>query len=117
MTAEDLIELRDYAKSLEFNVFERWKNNEYIISMPQCKEFNCDNWIIDCTYHNKDYIDIINKRGIKHLFEREEIDSNYRTYKVKNLNLKTMKRWLNLMKVISKNYEIKKKLEKIEGDF
>lgn len=116
MTAEDLIELRDYAKSLGFNIFERWKNNEYIVSMPQHKEFNCDNWIIDCTYHNKEYIDIINKCGIKYLFEREEID-NYCTYKVKNLNLKTMKRWFDLMLMISKNYEIKNKLEKIEGDF
>jgi hypothetical protein len=42
---------------------------------------------------------------------------NYRTYKVEYLNLDTMKRWLDLMLIISKKYEIKKKLEKIEGDF
>lgn len=118
MTEKDLIELREYAKTLGFNVFlcERWGYNEYTIAMPQFKEFNCNNWIIDCTYTNMSKIDIILKNKLEDYMETGEIE-NYKTYCVEYLNLKTMKRWLNLMLKISKKYEIKKKMEKIEGDF
>jgi hypothetical protein len=116
MTAEDLIELRDYAKSLGFCIFEHWREDEFTVAMPQFKKFDCCNWIIDCTYNSKKHIDIINKCGIEHLMKRKEINK-YRTYRVEYLNLKTMKRWLDLMLVISKKYNMKQKLKNIEKDF
>jgi len=116
MTEKDLIELREYARTLGFNVFERWYDDEYTIAMPQHNKFDCTNWIIDCTYNNKTRIDIILKNRLENYMRTGEIE-NYRTYKVEYLNLDTMKRWLDLMLIISKKYEIKKKLEKIKGDF
>lgn len=116
MTEKDLIELREYARTLGFNVFERWNDEEYTIAMPQHKNFDCNNWIIDCTYKNKTRIDIILKYKLEKYMETGEIE-NYKTYSVEYLNLKTMKKWLDLMLIISKKYEIKKKMEKIEGDF
>lgn len=116
MTEKDLIELREYARTLGFNVFERWNDDEYTIAMPQHKHFDCTNWIIDCTYNNKTRIDIILKNKLKDYMETGEIE-NYKTYSVEYLNLKTMKKWLDLMLIISKKYEVKKKIEKIEGDF
>lgn len=116
MTTEDLIELRDYAKSLGFCVFERWGENEFTVTIPQFKVFNCNNWIIDCTYNAKEKIDIINKSGIEHFMNTKKIN-NYWTYRVEYLNLKTMKKWLDLMLVINKKYKMKQKLKNIEKDF
>ena len=116
MTEKDLIELREYARTLGFNVFEIWDKDEYTIAMPQHKVFSCMNWIIDCTYNKKTKMDIILKNKLENYMETVEIE-NYKTYRVEYLNLDTMKRWLDLMLKISKKYEIKKKLEKIKGDF
>lgn len=116
MTTEDLIELRDYAKSMGFCVFEMWDDGKFTIAMPQHKVFNCENWIIDCTYTNKSKMDIILKRKLECYMETGEIE-NYKTYRVEYLNLKTMKRWLDLMLVISKKYKMKQKLKNIEKDF
>ena len=115
MTADDLIELRDYAKSLGFNVFEMWGDNLYTVTMPQHKTFDGANWIIDCTYHDKSKIDIIVNNKLESLMEMSI--GYYETYRVKYLNLKTMKRWLDLMLVISKKYKMKQKLKNIEKDF
>ena len=116
MTSDDLIELRDYAKSLGFCVFENWNKNEFTVTMPQFKKFNCYNWFIDCTYHSKEKIDIINKSGIENFINTKE-NNNYCTYRVEYLNLKTMKKWLDLMLVINKKYKMKQKLKNIEKDF
>ena len=118
MTKSDLSKLRDYAVLLGFTVFmfDHWGKNEFIVTMPQVKEYCSDCFILDCTYHNMNNLDIIKKDSILP-FLGTGINVGSNTYKTEYLNLETMKRWLRLMLSINKKFEMEKLKNRLEKDF
>ena len=118
MTFEELETFKNYAKKIGFRVIENDKNwgkncdGMFTITFPNV---NFMNTVVDYTFDNKNLISIA--AYTEKLFNDSDYISCQNHFSLEDLKLSSMTNMIKRYMELRKQYEIDKKLEKIEQDF
>lgn len=118
MTLEELETFKNYAKKLGFSIIENekgWGPNYkgmFVITFPNVSILNC---VVDYTFDNKNLIRIAAYN--EKLFNDSEFISCLNLFSLEDLKLSSLTNMIKKYMELRKQYEIDKKLEKIEQDF